>query len=494
MRLWTIVSAFSVPFLLQLGCNGGSTMPTINPTAGQDSAKPPVLTLACSDVAFAALLKERVGGWAGKTASVRVVADKLTAVPDADLVVIPANGFGAAAEAGEFSVIPEALRASDHPLQRNRIVESYRDTLTGWAGDVQSLPLRGDGFVLIHRADRFNDPKAKAEYQRKFGRSLLPPRTWEDLTELARFFTELDGKPCLPPLPADREAFLTLVAQISACYDRPARKEGSAADAAAGVSFLVDLRTGKPRLTAPGFRAAVERLAALAKYRRPPTEIEGKDPIASLEDGALMAVVDLRVVGRLPKDATTGAVQARFEPAPMLGTESCFDAAGVLRKAGPEGNYVPYLGGTTRIGAVLKSSKHQDIAWAILATAAAPAGSLALVGDPSVGSGPFRREHMDDVRTAVWLGYRFDEPGTRRLAAAMRAYPALDLLNPVTTLRLPDIEARYAAIEPPLRLGAEGKTSSEAAVRNANTAWETIDATLPTDVRERRLRHATGTK
>lgn len=499
MRQWMRPSTFVVPLLLlpimswSVGCNGASSSTTSQ--AAPVAVKPPSLTLVCPDAAFAALLKERVGGWSGRSSTVRVVSDRLAAVPEADIVVLSTTDFAAAADAGEFSAMPEALRASDHFLQRNRIVESYRDTLTGWAGEVQGLPLRGDGFALVVRADRFDDAKSKAEYQRKFGRSLLPPRTWEDYTEIARFFAELDGGPCLPPLPVGSEEFLTLFAQIAACYDRAARKEGVVGgDASAGVSFFVDLNTGKPRLSSPGFRAAAERLAALAKYRRPNTEAESKDAVASLDAGAVMAVVDLGAVGRLPKSAETGAVQSRFAVYPMLGTETYLDAAGAVKKAGPDGNYVPYLGGTMRIGAVRKACPRPELAWAILAAAAAPAGSLALVGDPTVGSGPFRREHVDEVRTAVWLGYRFDEPGTRRLAAAMRSYPALDVLNPATAPRLPDMDVRRAAIEPKLRAAAEGKLPADVAVRDANAAWETIDAAIPAEVRERRLRQSTGAK
>ncbi len=48
----------------------------------------------------------------------------------------------------------------------------------------------GDMFALYYRRDIFEDPKMKDAYQKKFGKSLEVPKTWDDYAKVAQFISD----------------------------------------------------------------------------------------------------------------------------------------------------------------------------------------------------------------------------------------------------------------------------------------------------------------
>ena len=54
----------------------------------------------------------------------------------------------------------------------------------------------GDAIGWIYRKDWFAKPELQAEFKEKYGRDLAPPKTWDELKEIAEFFQgrEIDGK------------------------------------------------------------------------------------------------------------------------------------------------------------------------------------------------------------------------------------------------------------------------------------------------------------
>lgn len=59
---------------------------------------------------------------------------------------------------------------------------------------VFGLPFHDGPECLIYRKDLMEDPRYQSEFEKIFGRTLAPPRTWEEFSEIARFF-QLPGKP-----------------------------------------------------------------------------------------------------------------------------------------------------------------------------------------------------------------------------------------------------------------------------------------------------------
>jgi multiple sugar transport system substrate-binding protein len=48
----------------------------------------------------------------------------------------------------------------------------------------------GDMFALYYRKDIFDDPKMKDAYQKKFGKALAVPKTWDDYNQVAQFISD----------------------------------------------------------------------------------------------------------------------------------------------------------------------------------------------------------------------------------------------------------------------------------------------------------------
>lgn len=451
------------------------------------------LAVACADPVYAGRLAQQAKAWAGRTGvAVRVVPN----FADADVLVVSPGRLGATLARPGFECLPlpAAFKANDHPLQRGRIAEVYRETLCNWAGEVVGLPLVGDGAVLVYRADRFAGDADRAAFARAFGRPLQPPRTYEDVAEVAAYFHGVAGRPSLPPLPTGPGELSTLFQRIVACYDRPAVGEIEAnRDAKAGkttaLGLLADPATGAPRFQGPGFLAAARWLAATAPFRPKPGP---PDPGLAIDTGtAVLDLMNLRDLARLPLDPATGGVSARFGVAPLPGTRTCFDADG-KPAAAVEGNYVPFLGAHALIGVVRKTCPDPQAAWDFLADGAGATGSAATLSDPATGSGPFRREHVDEANERIWLGYKFDAEQSRTLSLAQRRFLALNTANPVTVGRLPDADARLAALDAILRRLGTGELAPEAAMAEATAAWKALDAKVPADALTRQRRNAVG--
>ncbi len=59
-----------------------------------------------------------------------------------------------------------------------------------------ALPAMGDAVGWVYRKDWFARPEIRSAFQAKYNRELTPPRTWDELYEVASFFQgrEIDGK------------------------------------------------------------------------------------------------------------------------------------------------------------------------------------------------------------------------------------------------------------------------------------------------------------
>jgi ABC-type glycerol-3-phosphate transport system substrate-binding protein len=421
-------------------------------------------------------------GWAGRTgATVAVVAASPDADAAADIVVLAPAELGAWAARGDARPLPAALEGEDHALRWPRVLSPYRDRLAMWGGRPRAVPLAGDGYALVYRADKLAGPKYEDAFRAKFGRPPAPPATWEAAAEVAEFFADADGKPSLPPLASDAGRLLREFHFVAACYDRQPLPESAIRGAGLQtLSFHFDAVTGRPRLAAPAFVAAAEFLRRVNRCRMPgPSD----DPVTALDTGtAVLAVLTLAEVGRLPKDGDT--VSARFGVAQLPGTQMFFDAAGKTRPPTDRAravNYVPYFGSGGWLGVVRARCESPEAAFELLADLASPARSLDPLSDPALGFGPFRAEHLEQQREAVWQRYDLDPARTQRLVEGLRLYMAATVANPVFAYRGPDQEPLMTELAKHVRAAATGGSTPADAMKAADDAWRKRDASQPPD-------------
>lgn len=74
-------------------------------------------------------------------------------------------------------------------LDTSIYVNGCMENLCQYKGRVYGLPLVYTPQVLFYRRDLFNDPRIRNAYEQKNGRKLRAPRTWNEFTTIAEFFT-----------------------------------------------------------------------------------------------------------------------------------------------------------------------------------------------------------------------------------------------------------------------------------------------------------------
>ncbi|MBM3982581.1 MAG: extracellular solute-binding protein [Planctomycetes bacterium] len=464
-----VVSALAV--LVPVGCD-----PVLPPAAQSKPFEGQSLTLHCPDAAFADAVAPMVAAWAARTgATVRV--ERAPAAPDADLAIIPTGALGEWADGGHLAPVPAKLRTGEQ-FQWAGLLPVYGERLSTWGGQVVAVPLTGDGFVLVYDRDRFADPAARAEYQKRHNRALAAPATWDELADVAAVFADLDKRPSLPPLPADPDKLFDLFARVAAAHDRRALNDVELAARVArdpdALAFQYSVVSGKPRPQAHGFRRAAEWLDRARRASAPGTG----DPAAALAapNGAVLGLLSLDQLARLPK--ATGAVAARFAVAPVPGARAYFDPDRGAPVTSDQLNYVPYFSGG-RLGVVRAKCAHQEAAFDLLADLGGPARGAELIGTPGLGAGPVRGSHLKSERLLLWLGYGFDGPRSQQLLAALEQYAGPTVKNPTLGPRGPDRAAVVAAVGAPLLDLAAGKVAPAAALQRAETDWAARDAQLP---------------
>lgn len=114
-----------------------------------------------------------------------------------DLMIGDSQWLGGAAENGHYVKLndffdKEGISMDDFlPATVYAYSTWPKGTPNYWA-----LPAMGDALAWTYRKDWFSRPELQAEFKEKYGRDLAPPKTWDELKQVAEFFQkrEIDGK------------------------------------------------------------------------------------------------------------------------------------------------------------------------------------------------------------------------------------------------------------------------------------------------------------
>ncbi|PWC38138.1 ABC transporter substrate-binding protein [Azospirillum sp. TSO22-1] len=114
-----------------------------------------------------------------------------------DLIIGDSQWIGGAAENGHY------VKLNDFFKREGITMDDFMPaTVTGYSEwpkktpNYWALPAMGDAIGWTYRKDWFSRPDIKAAFQQKAGRELVPPKTWDELKEVASFFQgrEIDGR------------------------------------------------------------------------------------------------------------------------------------------------------------------------------------------------------------------------------------------------------------------------------------------------------------
>jgi multiple sugar transport system substrate-binding protein len=478
-------------FLLSAtGCNRRTPMPA---TQGTTPASP-VLRVACPGEPTATIVSRYSQLWSSTSGvTVRVERYDPAAGPEsvaqADAWVIPPARMPHWAAAGRLLPVPATYTEEHSPYAWGHLLRDWRTKLLVWDEKAFALPLLGDATLCFYRKDLFDDAKSQEAFQKKYGRPLGPPETWQDFADIAEFFhnrprpgTARVG-PSLPALPKGDDGLDVEYFSVAAPFARLAVREDNPKPPpdVEIFSFHYDLRTGEPRIATAGFERALQFLQRLQAFR-PPEPVD--EPPAYFQAGdAVLCLAEPAWIARFQGDAR---VAGKFGFCRVPGSRQVADYRTGKEVPVPGGNHVPYFGVTGWVGVVPKDAPQPEAAFALLAALSDPRASRDIVIEPAWGGGVYRRDHLDSG--VGWQAFHLDRGQTESLVNVLReTLVHTQIKNPLVRLRTPDEAPRRQALLGEIRAALAGKKDAAAALAAALAQWQKLDAAV--DPKTRRLNY-----
>jgi multiple sugar transport system substrate-binding protein len=97
------------------------------------------------------------------------------------------------AENGYILPMDDYIKANADKVQYDDIAPILADLTTKYKGKIWGLPYYTYTQGQFFRQDLFEDPTEQAAFKAKYGYDLKPPTTWDQMTNVAEFFTRKKG-------------------------------------------------------------------------------------------------------------------------------------------------------------------------------------------------------------------------------------------------------------------------------------------------------------
>jgi multiple sugar transport system substrate-binding protein len=103
-----------------------------------------------------------------------------------------ASGQGQGAEQGHYVDMTDFMVSNNiHTSVTEATLQYYGEYPSG-SGKYYAYPTEGDAVGWAYRKDLFEDPDEMAAFKAEYGYDLAPPETWDQLMDIAKFFTRPD--------------------------------------------------------------------------------------------------------------------------------------------------------------------------------------------------------------------------------------------------------------------------------------------------------------
>lgn len=367
---------------------------------------------------------------------------------------------------GQLAPVAEELIQSRGALRFDDFLPWIRQRILVWDRQAYALPLYGDGWVCLYRKDWLN------EAAKKKGLSSAPAMNyWEEFIAAAQLLADagVTGSPGKSVASLGKSAleweeqFLWIHAGFSSRAIGSEEKKELFGDNEL-FGYLYDLKTGDFQPGRVATAEAVKIWVELAKLR-----VDPKSAANSIDEflagQSAIGIFPLPAVARLRASGLIDQVGI----APVPGTKRYANAKGALELANRP-NRRPLLGGRLVLGMVRKSSTQQDLAWGLLARAAAPLGERWALGTATAGV-----TRTDQVLRMRWDRFDLDIANTSTFRDILRddaLHPKIQ--NPAmyprrfdAPLRAEKLQVLLAALkpgDPPERLAEDWKKAVDGSV------------------------------
>lgn len=401
------------------------------------------LRIASSDGPARILLETQGANWS------RISGAELAFVSpgaDADVIVFNPAEIGRLVGEQRLAAVPKSITDSGSWAGLSRV---QRNKLLLWGDTAYALPLIADATILLYRGDLL----------KKANRPV--PNNYTEFVQLADELAKQRGRPSLPALlnddDWDREFHLLAAALVTTPVMELETKSGALGGSALAAKFAFQFHvdSAAPRLTEPGFAAALTWLRQMAPHRSP------KGVVASFQDDeAVFAFATLRDLAALLANKSPHL----YGVAPI--------------PVGAHGERVPYVGPAGVSVGVAAMSSSLVAAWDFLNWLMSPAVSIETIHNPAIGSAPFRGAHLND-KPEGWFNYGLDVAGTDRLRDAVAAAVDPRIINAPLRLRVARQEEYRRVLINGLRDAIKTNTAAVDAMKAINAQWIALDGSVP---------------
>jgi len=330
----------------------------------------------------------------------------------------------------------------------------FKLTYMQWNGVIYTVPFDGDQHVLFYNTDAFNSEKNKADFKAQFGYDLVPPDTWDQYADMAKFFSGRDWAGTGKPGYGAAEAW---------------QRGGYAfwwwADkflAYGGVWFDENM---KPLINSPAGVKALENTLAIKPYVPPGTANFGYPELEnSFIKGDIPMVIQWTSTGKSAMDPTmsliVGKVGAKLSP-------------GVKR---PDGSIFRRPGLPTGwVAGIPKDSPNKEAAARVLAIISQPDWALHVALLPTTYVDPWRQSSFSSPQFAnQWPAF---PDFSKQFAEALSKTAETGCPD----LQVPGTFEYWNAADTEISAAIAGNKTAQQALDDAAAEWDNITQRLGAD-------------
>ncbi len=106
-----------------------------------------------------------------------------------DLLEIYPTWIGEYADAKFIDNLDDLYRKYDREIDTSDFIEGAQVGFDKYKGSWYAIPYDGDVNIFYYRKDLFDDTRNKSDFKRKYGYNLETPKSWEQVRDIAEFFT-----------------------------------------------------------------------------------------------------------------------------------------------------------------------------------------------------------------------------------------------------------------------------------------------------------------
>jgi len=414
-----------------------------------------------------------------------------------DILIVPADWAGDLMGGGYVLPLDDFIKKYGFPGWED-VVPTVRNKILSWGGKVYATPYDGDCHLFYWRKDALEVPEYQDKFKDQYGyRYNIPPKTWEEVLDIAEFFNgwdwDKDGKPDYGIAFCFRRGSQTpwYFVDIAAQYTVMPPEVPGKIDRYRGI-FYFDPETMEALCDTPGWIEGFRLFREMLK-RAPPGAInwavgELREGFCSASPSCAMAV-DWADIGVISVDPTISKVKDKLGFSRLPGAPRYYD-----REKGrwvEKFNQVSILNFGGWIGTISKWSKNPEAAYNFLCFLASPEIDIHDVceGARKTGRNPYRFSHFTNIDAWVAYGGWSRESAEAYLKAIKSIH---DDPNALTDIRIPGQPEYWDALDIAISEVLTDMKKPEEAAKDLKRKWEEITDKRGRDQQKKLYREMLG--